>query len=98
MTPLRVLPEAEREIEEALRWFHEIDPVLATAFKLDLDRALARALHQPLAWPLHLRGTRRVLFDRFRYAVVYRARDDELLVVAVMHQSRRPGYWRGRRS
>ena len=54
-------------------------------------------MRQPLAWPPHLKGTRRVLLDKFRYAVVYRVHADELLVIAVMHQARRPGYWRARK-
>jgi len=97
MKSLRVLPEVEQEIDEALRWFSEIDSGLAEAFKLDLDHALQKLMRQPMAWPPHLKGTRRVLLDRFRYAVVYRVYPNELLVVAVMHQARRPGYWLGRK-
>jgi hypothetical protein len=33
---------------------------------------------------------------RFPYAVLYRPDPDEIVVVAVMHQRRRPGYWLGR--
>lgn len=32
----------------------------------------------------------------FPYRVVYFVRDDELLIVAFAHQSRRPGYWKQR--
>jgi plasmid stabilization system protein ParE len=97
MKPLRLLPQAEEEIDEALRWFSEIHPDLAEAFKLDLEHTLQRLLRRPAAWPPHRAGTRRILVERFRYAVVYRDSAAELLVVAVMHQARRPGYWRGRK-
>jgi ParE toxin of type II toxin-antitoxin system, parDE len=33
---------------------------------------------------------------RFPYRVYYRARRDEILVVALGHRHRRPGYWRSR--
>ncbi|MEW6688102.1 MAG: type II toxin-antitoxin system RelE/ParE family toxin [Pseudomonadota bacterium] len=40
---------------------------------------------------------RRVLVARFPYSIVYRHDPDFILIVAVAHQRRRPGYWRGRR-
>jgi hypothetical protein len=33
---------------------------------------------------------------RFPYRVVYRNRPDEIVVVAVAHLRRRPGYWKNR--
>jgi toxin ParE1/3/4 len=34
--------------------------------------------------------------DRFPYQIVYRISGDSVWIVAVMHQSRRPGYWKKR--
>ncbi len=34
--------------------------------------------------------------DSFPFSLVYVVRGEILFVVAVAHQSRRPGYWRGR--
>ncbi len=31
---------------------------------------------------------------RYRFTVVYRIGDDEIIIVAVAHHSRKPGYWR----
>ncbi|MGH8701418.1 MAG: type II toxin-antitoxin system RelE/ParE family toxin, partial [Burkholderiales bacterium] len=39
---------------------------------------------------------RRILLNRFPYSVVYRTSSDEIIVIAVAHQRRRPGYWRRR--
>ncbi|MDB6076792.1 MAG: Plasmid stabilization system protein [Akkermansiaceae bacterium] len=39
---------------------------------------------------------RKVKLGKFRYALVFRIRDDEIQVLAVMHQSRKPGYWKER--
>jgi plasmid stabilization system protein ParE len=38
-------------------------------------------------------GIRRRLLRRFPYALLYSLDGDELLIVAVAHQSRQPGYW-----
>ena len=51
----------------------------------------------PHRWPSYFHGTHRVRLTRFPYLVVYR--DDEtrtLVVVAVAHEKRKPGYWRKR--
>lgn len=42
------------------------------------------------------RGAMRLMLKRFPYDIVVFDHLDETLVVAVAHQSRRPGYWRDR--
>jgi hypothetical protein len=42
------------------------------------------------------RRIRRIIVPRFPYALLYRATSDRILIVAVMHLHRRPGYWRSR--
>lgn len=42
------------------------------------------------------RNVRKFLLARFPYAMYYVPRGDEMLVLAVAHGSRRPGYWRHR--
>jgi hypothetical protein len=32
----------------------------------------------------------------FPFSVVYRLRPEEIVILAVAHQKRKPGYWRGR--
>lgn len=39
---------------------------------------------------------RKVTLERFAYQLVYEIRKGELRLIAVMHQSRRPGYWKTR--
>ena len=41
-------------------------------------------------------GLRRILLVGFPYAVFYSLDVGTIVVLAVAHQSRRPGYWRGR--
>lgn len=49
-----------------------------------------------LAW-MGPRAARAVQGRRgFPYRVIYFARDDLLMIVAVAHTKRRPGYWRER--
>jgi plasmid stabilization system protein ParE len=54
------------------------------------------ALAHPDRGSPYLFGTRRIVLDRFPYNVVYVARPTRFGIIAVAHQSRRPGYWRKR--
>ena len=40
--------------------------------------------------------TRKLRLGKFPYSLVYRVSDDVITVLAVAHQSRKPGYWQGR--
>lgn len=41
-------------------------------------------------------GYRKLGLRPFPYTIIYRQENDTITIVAVMHQKRRPGYWRGR--
>jgi hypothetical protein len=64
-------------------------------------RAVKEAVHRAAEAPDHgaLLGTeiRRVFVDAFPYAILYAVESTGLIVVAVAHFRRRPGYWRRRR-
>ncbi|MEO7861103.1 MAG: type II toxin-antitoxin system RelE/ParE family toxin, partial [Nitrospirales bacterium] len=62
----------------------------------EITAAISRIREAPDTWPEYRRGTRRFLVHRFPFAVIYSQRSTGLLVVAVMHLKRRPGYWTSR--
>ena len=62
----------------------------------ETDRAVEAISSNPERWPQVEENTQQYLLRRFPYAVIYRARAERVLVVAVAHMRRRPGYWRGR--
>jgi len=41
-------------------------------------------------------GVKRLILRRFPYDIVVIDRENERIVVALAHHSRKPGYWRGR--
>ena len=90
-------PEAIAEARAAYRWYAEQNPSAAIAFMTELDHAISEIETSPERWPVHLHGTRKFLFRRFPYAVIYRITEGDLQVIAVAHGRRRPGYWRSRR-
>jgi toxin ParE1/3/4 len=90
-------PAAEAEAREAFVLYRERDPAVAARFIAALDKAIERVETHPERWPAYLHETQRLLVGRFPFAIVYRVLAERVLVVAIAHQKRRPGYWRRRR-
>ncbi|MEK9138326.1 MAG: type II toxin-antitoxin system RelE/ParE family toxin [Bacteroidota bacterium] len=96
MQHIELHPEALHELEEAHIWYKGKSARLGERFLDELDRAMAAIQQSPDRWPTFVGGTRRFLLHRFPFAVVYRKTDNNIQVIAVMHQRRNPGYWKKR--
>ena len=90
-------PDAHAEVFEARAWYAERSSLAADAFVHEVDLMMRRLIEGPERFPWHLSGTRRAVFPRFPYAVVYYVTDSLILVLAIAHQRRRPDYWQRRR-
>ena len=62
----------------------------------EIDSAIAAIEQNPEAWPAYDHGTRHYLPGRYPFSVVYRVEATRILIVAVAHGHRRPGYWASR--
>jgi plasmid stabilization system protein ParE len=94
--PLWLHPEAIKEARAAREWYVTRNPEAGEAFMAELDAAIERIEQGPQQWPRYLGGTRRYLFHRFPFFVVFRETDTRIEIIAVAHGRRRPGYWLGR--
>ena len=84
-----------------MEWYDAERPGLGDEFADEVIKALDPMVAHPEAWPaVSPRGRgqtiRRFIVPRVPYALVYVARDNQLLVLAVAHAKRKPGYWRRR--
>jgi plasmid stabilization system protein ParE len=89
-------PAALEELRQARRWYEERSPVSALGLAQEIDRAVLQISEAPARYPRAEYGTRRFLLARFPFTLFYRASESEIVVVAVAHQKRRPGYWASR--
>src|SRR5688572_3790304 len=94
---LEYLDEAILEAESAASWYAQRSATAALAFSNELAEAESAIVRLPESWPRFEHGTRRYLLRRFPYAVVDRVEPRRILIVAVAHGHRRPGYWTSRR-
>jgi plasmid stabilization system protein ParE len=89
-------PHARQELKDATLYFSDINPDLGKAFAEDVERTISLILRFPEAWPRVLRSARRCRMQRFPYALLYRIWDEHIEILAVMHLSRQPDYWKDR--
>lgn len=88
---------AEEEYAESLRWYAARSKPAAEGFEAEFARALEAIAANPQRYPLCDDRHRFYLLKRYPFQVIYRkATDEDLLIVAVAHASRRPGYWSNR--
>jgi toxin ParE1/3/4 len=89
---------AAREYRAAKDWYRERSVDVAQRFVTAVERAADRIAADAEVLPV-LTGTYRyVRVARFPYVLVSRrVESDVVMVLAVAHTSRRPGYWRRRR-
>ena len=95
-TELEYLEEALEEAEAAACWYAERSVLAAAGFSEEIDEAESAILKFPDAWPPFDHGTRRYLLRRYPFSVIYRIESRRILIVAVAHGHRRPGYWKSR--
>jgi plasmid stabilization system protein ParE len=94
--PVRTAEPASSELREAVRWYEARRAGLgAELFDAVAETVELIKSHPEIGEPVSAdRKTRRALIPRFPYQVVYRLRPDEIVLVAVAHLKRRPGYWK----
>src|SRR5882762_2352614 len=98
MPPLHVEfhADAAEEVAEARVKYAAQSPRTAARFVAEVSRAIGRIAEGPQRWPRYLRKTRFFRLRRFPYLVVYRIEADKIMVIALAHVRRKPGYWKRR--
>jgi plasmid stabilization system protein ParE len=94
---VRLHPEARAELVQARNWYYERSPLSSLAFAHAVDQAVSRISTAPNTHPLADQGTHKLVLQRFPFNIFYRVGETEILIIAVAHQKRKPGYWSSRR-
>lgn len=89
-------PDARLEYLEAAAFYESRREGLGAAFTLEIEATIQRLLEAPARWPTLEQDIRVCRTRTFPYGVLYSIEDDVMIIVAVMHLHREPGYWRRR--
>jgi plasmid stabilization system protein ParE len=90
---VRFLLPAEVEMYDAAVFYEKQVSHLGDSFLSIIEVAISDLCIRPDSWPDLGDGIRKRPLRRFPYSVLYKINDKEIVIVAVMHQRRRPLYW-----
>ena len=89
-------PEALQEYDEAGHYYAAQRAGLDLRFITCVEETIKVILEDPYRWRPFDEDVRRCLTRVFPYAILYTIEGDFVLIVAVAHCSREPGYWKRR--
>lgn len=93
---LDFIPEASAELYEAAAYYESKQQGLGWRFRNEVLEVCRSIAQQPLLWRERPGGYRRVNCPVFPYYIPYFIRGDVIVIAAVAHGHRRPGYWKQR--
>ena len=94
MPPVEYLPNARLDFDESFDWYAVKSVRAAARFAGAVEAALIRIVSNPTQFARLDEMHRECPVKNFPYRIVYRITDNRILVVAIAHAKRRPGYWR----
>jgi plasmid stabilization system protein ParE len=94
---VRLREEADRDLAEAALWYELHGNGLGFQFLDEVLHVVATIAEHPFIYPVVWRETHRALMNRFPFGIYFRMSGGTIVVVAVMHGSRHPRNWMGRR-
>lgn len=89
-------PEALDEYSGAVSYYAAVGRPLAKSFIEAVETGIENILAYPEAWQTVEDDVRRHLISRFPFGIYYCIEGDRILIYAIMHLSRHPGYWKRR--
>jgi plasmid stabilization system protein ParE len=96
MLEIEIHEDAENELKAAATFYEERERDLGLSFLRRLRQTFDDIITQPYAGTIVVNDIRRRLLRQFPYSVVYRIESQRIVVLAVAHWSREPGYWKQR--
>lgn len=96
MTPIRYHEAAEDELLNEIGYLELRANGLGRRFFEEIRRSEKLISQFPESAEEIRPGIRKRVLRKFRYSLIYSIEEEGVLILAVAHHSRRPGYWLGR--
>ena len=87
---------AKDDFNESFDWYAERSHAAAIAFATALEEGFDQILATPDRFPRTNRGCQYFPLSRYPFRVIFRQEANRLVIVAIAHAKRRPGYWHKR--
>lgn len=96
MIPFGFHGEARKEFRESARYYEQQRDDLGRRFVDVVRDAITQIRSHPQLYREIEPGVRQCRTPRFPYGIIYRVRNSEVEILAVMHLHRKPEYWKSR--
>jgi plasmid stabilization system protein ParE len=84
---------AKRDFADGLRWYRKRSDQAANHFIEETNNTIAKILKAPARNRQIRPDIRTIRIKRYPYSLIYLIHPDSIIIVAVAHSKRRPGYW-----
>jgi plasmid stabilization system protein ParE len=62
----------------------------------EVDKSIDLIQKSPKQWPIVEENFRKYILQKFPFIIYYIDDLEEIIILAIVHQSRKPGYWKNR--
>lgn len=93
---VRFHEEAIAELQAEAIYFEDRSQGLGERFTNEIQAAVKIATEFPDMGSPFKHGTRRVFPKKFPFSIVYRVQQSVIVILAIVPDARKPGYWRKR--
>lgn len=98
MKAVRFHEDAIAELVRETLYYRQVSKALGERFALSIEQATQLASEFPDMGSPYKYGTRRVFPRKFPFSLIYLVRQYDIYILALAPDSKKPGYWRSRRS
>lgn len=92
------LKAAKIEYEEAIAYYDRQRLDLGKEFSEEIEKTIERISTDPTSWEKVTKTIHRCRTRKFPYGLLYEVHEENIIIIAVMHLCRKPGYWKDRLS
>src|SRR5215467_4107538 len=97
MLEIEVHEHADEELKAAAIFYETREAGLGDSFLHRVTETFESIIAHPSAGTIVTGEIRRRLLRQFPYSIVYRIQTERIVIIAVAHWSRKPGYWKERK-
>ena len=90
------LEPAEKEFLDAIDFYNNESIGLGFEFAKEIQKSINLIIEYPLIWSKFSKNSRKCKCKRFPYNIIYSVVNSSIIIVAIMHTSRKPNYWKSR--
>ena len=93
MMNIEISEFAQKELEDAVLFYELESHGLGIRFKEEIRKTIDRIQKYPTSWPFERGEVRKCFLPKFPYKILYSNQGQNIIILAIAHLHRKPGYW-----